>query len=650
MTIFSLIKNQSFMRVVILSLLTGMSALVLAQPKKLQPTVKSATFFPGGVEISMEARADLKPGTHVLHIMGLPQGLTENDLSFDGVGGFTLLSLRLKTEAFLDPAAISSLRPQLEKIEDYHRDIEKLERQIELVRREREMLESNKSIGGQQTLTATVWRDAVNFYQERLRNLMDREEQLLLQHREKRLERYLKGGELASVLYATRNNQKFLEVEIEMSKAGMAEFSVSVLSRQGGWNPQYELRSYFPEEKLEVLHQANFFQQTGNDWKNVKVRFTNAVPYKLSRIPDIADIQRSANSFNQFPPIKTAGYTGTLAGKVTEQNSTMGIPGVNIELIDQYGKVITTHATDEKGYYQINTQEPVFRLKFFTWDFHINSLHPSPEWSQVVLHRRPASMGNVDVFIASPADLGHGGRHASQDSEEQIHVFSAKTLVESSSDSESMRARAAGYRFNPAEVTLDAGAVVVELPGTYDIASSAVARTVKLRALYPENVQYLHVAVPRIGNQVYLSMSIPNAGQLGILTGSARVFIGNRQVGQISIDPQDRRDTLDVTLGEDPLVTSRYIPDFQSSSRRMFSRKITQENAYTLEVINQRNSAIQLEIRDKLPVSSDPEVNLKPIELNGGVFNSATGAIIWRFKAEKGSNKRSVRYEITYPQ
>ncbi|TVQ77684.1 MAG: DUF4139 domain-containing protein, partial [Flavobacteriales bacterium] len=384
---FNSFQNHFLMR--IFSLIFGMifPALVFAQTKKLQPTVKSATFFPGGVEISMEVSTDAKAGTQVYQIMGLPAELTENDFVFDGKGGFILKSMRLKTRPFLDESTIGKLTPQLEKMEDFHRDIEKLEREIELVRKEREMLEKNKSIAGQQTLTAVVWRDAVNFYQERMKNLQEREDQLLLQHREKRRDRYRMGGDISRSLYATRRNEKFLEVEIEVEKSGAIQFMLSVISREGGWNPQYELRSHFPENKLEVLHQASFFQQTGSDWKNVKIRFTNTIPQKVTRIPDIDDIRFRTPSFKQFPSFNLGGFTGTLSGKVTENQSSMGIPSVNIELIDQYGKVITHHTTDDKGYYQINTQEPVFQMKVYTWDFEIYSTYPSSEFSQVHLTR-----------------------------------------------------------------------------------------------------------------------------------------------------------------------------------------------------------------------------------------------------------------------
>ena len=200
-----------------------------------------------------------------------------------------------------------------------------------------------------------------------------------------------------------------------------------------------------------------------------------------------------------------------------------------------------------------------------------------------------------------------------------------------------------------ADVSLDPGAVSFTPSEKQSILSSQNAQTITLRRKMLDNVSYVHTALPRINNKVYLTAVIPEVQQLGLLEGNARLFLANRQVGTLHINPETLTDTMRFSLGEDPLVTTQYIPEFQESSKRLFSKKVTQVNVFVLQVTNERKQEINLVLRDKLPVSKNANVTIKLLEISGSDYNNTNGALEWRMTTAEGIVRKKVRYEMTYP-
>jgi len=76
------------------------------------------------------------------------------------------------------------------------------------------------------------------------------------------------------------NDQKFLpssEIEIQVSSDTPVNtrFHITYLTTNAGWFPKYDARVKNIKSPLELTYKAEVHQNTGVDWKNVKLRFSN---------------------------------------------------------------------------------------------------------------------------------------------------------------------------------------------------------------------------------------------------------------------------------------------------------------------------------------------------------------------------------------
>src|SRR5690606_9522929 len=70
-------------------------------------------------------------------------------------------------------------------------------------------------------------------------------------------------------------SQGKLIVNVMSSTAGSIPLEVSYLTNQATWKPSYEMRIDKINEPIQMLYKAQVQQNTGIDWKNVKLSLTS---------------------------------------------------------------------------------------------------------------------------------------------------------------------------------------------------------------------------------------------------------------------------------------------------------------------------------------------------------------------------------------
>ncbi len=86
-----------------------------------------------------------------------------------------------------------------------------------------------------------------------------------------------------------RQNQPTGEIMISIQSKGSEEghFTVSYLEGNAGWSPGYDLRANDISTPVELQYYASVFQNTGEDWNNVKIGFSSANPEQSATVPEI---------------------------------------------------------------------------------------------------------------------------------------------------------------------------------------------------------------------------------------------------------------------------------------------------------------------------------------------------------------------------
>ena len=184
----------------------------------------------------------------------------------------------------------------------------------------------------------------------------------------------------------------------------------------------------------------------------------------------------------------------------------------------------------------------------------------------------------------------------------------------------------------------------------YDIPSDDKPYIVDINE-YELPATYKHYAVTKLDRDVFLLARITGWQDLNLIEGPANVYYSGTYLGQAFIDIRNVKDTLDLSLGRDGkvLVTRTKLKAYSSS--KIIGTKRKETMTYQLIARNNRNTEINLQILDQIPISQTDEIEVKVLETSGAVANETTGKLKWEYKLKPGETKKiTLSFEIKYPK
>lgn len=135
----------------------------------------------------------------------------------------------------------------------------------------------------------------------------------------------LKKSEIAT---GSNRTEREAVLVVERTEAGKGNARLSYLVDAASWKPQYRLRSGTEAKaatKMEYL--AGISQQTGEDWKGVKLVLSNAQPMLNAAPPDLKALAVAVTSVPSVP--NPPGMAGPGARGTAGATQAMPVPGQN---------------------------------------------------------------------------------------------------------------------------------------------------------------------------------------------------------------------------------------------------------------------------------------------------------------------------------
>lgn len=139
---------------------------------------------------------------------------------------------------------------------------------------------------------------------------------------------------------------------------------------------------------------------------------------------------------------------------------------------------------------------------------------------------------------------------------------------------------------------------------------------------------YKYYAVPKLDKDAFLLAQVVGWEDLDLVSGPINIYNNKKYIGQSRLSIDNLSDTLAVSLGRDPnVVLSR--KKVKGSSKKVFlgaSKKAT--IAYDIVVRNNHSKAINIEILDQVPISSDKDVVITVDEKSNAAYDEKTGCCL----------------------
>ena len=139
--------------------------------------------------------------------------------------------------------------------------------------------------GNDAALTAEQYKALLELYSSNIdliRNTILKKSRLIKEY-EKQLQDL--NNQLEQSMGQRRLPTGEVSVTVSSTKPVTGKISLSYIVTNAGWNPSYDIRVADIKSPITLVYMANVYQSTGNDWKGVKLSFTNANPSQSGVIP-----------------------------------------------------------------------------------------------------------------------------------------------------------------------------------------------------------------------------------------------------------------------------------------------------------------------------------------------------------------------------
>jgi len=192
--------------------------------------------------------------------------------------------------------------------------------------------------------------------------------------------------------------------------------------------------------------------------------------------------------------------------------------------------------------------------------------------------------------------------------------------------------------------------ITFDIATPYTIQSDGKIQTVEIQRITAP-ADYKYVTLPKLSPLAYLTANITDWAKLSLQSGEATLYFENSFVGKSTLDVNQLKDTLTISLGTDNslLVKREKRKDF--TSRKVLGSNRTDTYSFLLTVRNNKSNPVKITLNDQIPVSSNSGINIDAIELSGGKLNGQTGEIKWDIEIKSQETKQLVlTYSVKYPK
>lgn len=275
----------------ILTICLLVSAIAFAQkPIFTSAKTKAATVYFSGAEITQSTSVNLPIGTSEIVIKNVADYLNENTVQIGAPKSVTVLSVQF-SDNYISEYELDESNPAIKRVQDSILYVQKELKKIQIDKYSHqqtiEILDKNKEIRGANSgLNVAELMKLVEYYKSK-RTELDNAVVLLTEKETKWNKTF---SELNNKLEInTQKEEKTSEgkliLQVMNEVAGNVNLDISYITNSASWQPFYDLRSENINTSIDLAYKAKVTQNTGIDWKKVKLTLSSGNPNQNNVAP-----------------------------------------------------------------------------------------------------------------------------------------------------------------------------------------------------------------------------------------------------------------------------------------------------------------------------------------------------------------------------
>lgn len=259
------------------------SSFYILKAEEVKTPVKSeiteVTVFSNNAQVFRTASINVPVGQTTFVLSGLSQFIDPNSIQVKGTGDYIILSVSNQMNYLNQQEKSKEVKTLEDSLEIYSDKLAYQQGLTEVYTAEKNMIIANQSIGGSNTgIKMDDLKAASDFFRTRLSDIKLKE--LDIKSKTKIIQE--KVTSFTNQLEQMRSKQTSATYEIlivvssKIKTTGTLEISYMVTN--AGWYTAYNLRAENISNPISLEQQANVFQTTGEEWKNVKLTLNSGNP------------------------------------------------------------------------------------------------------------------------------------------------------------------------------------------------------------------------------------------------------------------------------------------------------------------------------------------------------------------------------------
>jgi len=499
--------------------------------KILKTETKEVTVYLQGSQIFRTGDINLKKGEHAVVVKSLSPLLDPNSINVKGTGDIKILSVQHQfdyLEVDTNTKTVDSIQSIIEKVET---ELRRETNRVEVLNEKESLISTNKNLGNE-NVTSNQLLQMLSLYEKELTSIKAEQSEIKLEIGE------LKSrlSNLKSQLNITKDSKNETKsnilIKLEALQTTFASFDISYFVGGAGWYPKYRLNVVDITKPIDLEYQAEVFQQTGEDWNDVKLRFSNGEPNQNKEAPELEIWYLDYARFTNFQDNNLSNLrvsNNSVKGTVTDAETGEALPGVNVLV---KGTPIGT-TTDLQGNYSITMPKGSNQLTFSYIGMETKTLNANYSIVDVSLNSDVKQLSEVVVTSYGYASDDNSVRSTLQGKVSGVQVKKAERTKSTTIK------RQTNVEFEEDE--------------PYTIKSGNPQTFIDLKK-YEMEAEYRYVAIPKLDKNAYLVAGIANWDQYNLMDGEAKLFFEGSFVGTSILNANATIDTLKISLGNDKSI------------------------------------------------------------------------------------------------
>lgn len=267
--------------------------------------ISYVSVFPDRAQITRETSASINPGKSLLRISGLSPYVDPASIQVKGEGDFMIIAVNNRINYLEETGEPDDVKKLRSRIDELKMKIEDEKTGIEILREKEAFLTANRVIGGKnENISAQELKSITDLYTasiESVRKGILEKNRLIVKYEE---EKQKFENQLNGTVRSARTPSSEVIISVSASKTAAARITLSYLVSRAGWYPSYDIRVEDINENVSIFYKANVYQNTGIDWNNALLGFSNASPSVSGTVPELLPYY-----LNFYQPIMIRGIS-----------------------------------------------------------------------------------------------------------------------------------------------------------------------------------------------------------------------------------------------------------------------------------------------------------------------------------------------------